>query len=217
MEQTWRWLAPKMSSACPTSGRPSNRHRHRLASHPLRHRLVGRGDREAQRHDNRRPVAGPALERGRKPARFRSRSSLARASSRCSTITASRLQSGRLRRHHRLLQLHAGARLDPHRTGAPAPGGARALRFNAHEYAARLLHAGAAAAEDEHDPAVIARAKEWFDKASEDDKRQLLSNIMAGLPGAFDRYDAPGLRRMLDRYKGMTRRCAKTSPASCAR
>jgi mannonate dehydratase len=52
---------------------------------------------------------------------------------------------------------------------------------------------------------VIARAKAWFDKASEDDKRQLLSNIMAGLPGAFDRYDAPGLRRMLDRYKGMTR------------
>jgi signal transduction histidine kinase len=28
---------------------------------------------------------------------------------------------------------------------------------------------------------------------------------MAGLPGAFDRYDIPGLRRMLDRYRGMTR------------
>ena len=88
----------------------------------------------------------------------------------------------------------------------PLPGGARALRFNAHEYAAfdcfMLERPGA---EDEHDPAVIARAKAWFDKASEDDKRQLLSNIMAGLPGAFDRYDAPGLRRMLDRYKGMTR------------
>jgi len=88
----------------------------------------------------------------------------------------------------------------------PLPGGARALRFNAHEYAAfdcfMLERPGA---EDEHDPAVVARAKAWFDKASEDDKRQLLSNIMAGLPGAFDRYDAPGLRRMLDRYKGMTR------------
>src|SRR3954447_704569 len=85
------------------------------------------------------------------------------------------------------------------------PGGARALRFNAHEYAAfdcfMLERPGA---EDEHDPAVVARARAWFDKASEDDKRQLLSNIMAGLPGAFDRYDAPGLRRMLDRYKGMT-------------
>ena len=28
---------------------------------------------------------------------------------------------------------------------------------------------------------------------------------MAGLPGAFDRYDIPGLRRMLERYRGMTR------------
>ena len=41
---------------------------------------------------------------------------------------------------------------------------------------------------------------------------------MAGLPGAFDRYDIPGLRRMLERYRGMTREpCARTSPASCAR
>ena len=28
---------------------------------------------------------------------------------------------------------------------------------------------------------------------------------MAGLPGAYDRYDIPGLRRMLERYHGMTR------------
>jgi mannonate dehydratase len=88
----------------------------------------------------------------------------------------------------------------------PLPGGATALRFNAHEYAAFdcfiLERPGA---EDEHDPDVLARARAWFDKASEDDKRRLLSNIMAGLPGAFDRYDAPGLRRMLDRYSGMTR------------
>ena len=88
----------------------------------------------------------------------------------------------------------------------PLPGGGRALRFNAHEYAAFdcfiLERPGA---EDEHAPEVMARAREWFDGASEDDKRRLLANIMAGLPGAFDRYDAPGLRRMLDRYKGMTR------------
>jgi mannonate dehydratase len=88
----------------------------------------------------------------------------------------------------------------------PLPGGATALRFNAHEYAAFdcfiLERPGA---EDEHDPDVLARARAWFDKASEGDKRRLLSNIMAGLPGAFDRYDAPGLRRMLDRYSGMTR------------
>jgi mannonate dehydratase len=89
---------------------------------------------------------------------------------------------------------------------AALPGGGRALRFNAHEYAAFdcfiLERPGA---EDDHAPDVLARARAWFDKASESDKQQLLSNIMAGLPGAFDRYDAPGLRKMLDRYSGMTK------------
>ncbi|MFN3483033.1 MAG: mannonate dehydratase, partial [Rhabdaerophilum calidifontis] len=35
------------------------------------------------------------------------------------------------------------------------------------------------------------------------DKKRLLANIMAGLPGAYDRYDVPGLRAMLARYRGM--------------
>jgi mannonate dehydratase len=82
------------------------------------------------------------------------------------------------------------------------PGGGRALRFNAHEYAAfdcfMLQRKGA---EADHPPAVIARARAWFDKASEGDKQTLLSSIMAGLPGAFDRYDIPALRTMLARYK----------------
>lgn len=89
---------------------------------------------------------------------------------------------------------------------APVPGGGRALRFNAHEHAAFdrfiLERPGA---EDDHPPEVLARARAWFDRATEADKKKLLANIMAGLPGAFDRYDVPGLRAMLDRYRGMTR------------
>ena len=54
-------------------------------------------------------------------------------------------------------------------------------------------------------PSVLARARAWFDRASESDKATLLASIMAGLPGAFDRYDIPALRRMLDRYKDITR------------
>ncbi len=84
---------------------------------------------------------------------------------------------------------------------APLPGGGTALRFNAHEYAAFdcfiLRRPGA---EAEQSPEVLVRARAWFDQASESDKDRLLGNIMAGLPGAYDRYDAPGLRRMLDRY-----------------
>ncbi|WP_431855848.1 mannonate dehydratase [Azospirillum sp.] len=87
---------------------------------------------------------------------------------------------------------------------APLPGGGTALRFNAFEHAAfdvyMLERPGA---EADHRPEVVARARAWFDKASESDKKQLLSNIMAGLPGAFDRYDIPGLRRMIERFKGM--------------
>jgi mannonate dehydratase len=85
------------------------------------------------------------------------------------------------------------------------PGGGRALRFNAHEYAAfdcfMLQRPGA---EADHPPSVIARARTWFGSASESDKATLLSSIMAGLPGAFDRYDIPALRTMLARYKDIS-------------
>jgi mannonate dehydratase len=84
----------------------------------------------------------------------------------------------------------------------PLPGGGTALRFNAHEYAAfdcfMLQRPGA---EAEQSPEVLARAKEWYDRSSESDRNKLLSNIMAGLPGAYDRYDIPGLRVMIDRYR----------------
>ncbi len=86
----------------------------------------------------------------------------------------------------------------------PLPGGGTALRFNAHEFAAfdcfMLQRPGA---EDDHPPEVVKRAKEWFDKSSESDRATLLATIMAGLPGAFDRYDIAGLRKKLDQYKGM--------------
>jgi mannonate dehydratase len=87
----------------------------------------------------------------------------------------------------------------------PLPGGGTALRFNAHEFAAfdcfMLERPGA---EADHSPGVLARARAWFDRVSEGDKRKLHATIMAGLPGAFDRYDIPGLRRMLDAYREIT-------------
>lgn len=87
----------------------------------------------------------------------------------------------------------------------PLPGGGTALRFNAHEFAAFdcfvLERPGA---EADHAPQVLARARAWHARASEGDRRELLASIMAGLPGVFDRYDIPGLRRMLDRYREAT-------------
>ena len=58
-------------------------------------------------------------------------------------------------------------------------------------------------AEAEYSADVLARAKDWYTRSSEGDRRKLLANIMAGLPGAYDRYDVPGLRAMLDRYRGI--------------
>ena len=86
----------------------------------------------------------------------------------------------------------------------PLPGGATALRFNLHEFAAFDCHMlQRPGAEADYSADVLARAKDWYTRSSEGDRRKLLANIMAGLPGAYDRYDVPGLRAMLDRYSGI--------------
>ncbi len=88
---------------------------------------------------------------------------------------------------------------------AALPGGGTSLRFNAFEYAAFDVHMlQRPGAEADHAPDVLTKAKAWFDRSSESQRDKLLANIMAGLPGAFDRYDIPGLRRMIARYHGMT-------------
>lgn len=87
---------------------------------------------------------------------------------------------------------------------APLPGGARALRFNIHEYVAfDWLMLERPGAQTGHSPEILARAKAWFDSSSEADRARLLANIMAGLPGAYDRYDIPGMRKLLARYHGI--------------
>ncbi|MFK8253864.1 mannonate dehydratase [Ancylobacter terrae] len=83
----------------------------------------------------------------------------------------------------------------------PLPGGGNALRFNADEFAAfDVFMLERPGAEADHDPDVLAAAKVWFERSSAADRDQLLASIMAGLPGAFDRYDLPGLRRILARF-----------------
>lgn len=86
----------------------------------------------------------------------------------------------------------------------PLPAGARALRFNAHEYLAfDWLILERPGAEEGQSPELLAKAQAWFDTSSQADRDRLLANIMAGLPGAYDRYDVPALRGMLARYAGI--------------
>lgn len=86
----------------------------------------------------------------------------------------------------------------------PLPGGANALRFNADQYAAfDVFMLERPGAEADHDPQVLASAKAWFEASDGAAREKLLANIMAGLPGAFDRYDIAGLRTMLARFSGV--------------
>jgi mannonate dehydratase len=96
----------------------------------------------------------------------------------------------------------------------PVPGGGTALRFDIVRFAAfdcfMLERPGA---EADFAAETVAAAKAWIAAASETDKGTLLTSIMAGLPGAFDRYDIPGLRRILARYEGVTREVLRANLA----
>ena len=89
---------------------------------------------------------------------------------------------------------------------APVAGGATCLRFEAVRMAAFEIHMlGRQAAEADYTPQVLAKAAAWFQQATEADRDALLAAIMAGLPGAFDRYDVNGLRDALTQYDGIDR------------
>jgi mannonate dehydratase len=87
----------------------------------------------------------------------------------------------------------------------PLPGGGNALRFNAHQYVGfDVFILKRPGAEEGVPPELLTRAKAWVDGASQEQKDTLLASIMAGLPGAYDRYDVPGLRAILAEYGQMT-------------
>ncbi|WP_392336889.1 mannonate dehydratase [Loktanella salsilacus] len=89
---------------------------------------------------------------------------------------------------------------------APVKGGGTCLRFEAVRMAAFEVHMlGRTDAEGDYPPQVLAKAAVWFQQASEAERGALLASIMAGMPGAFDRYDIPGLRNALQAYAGIDR------------
>ncbi|MEX6506015.1 mannonate dehydratase [Jiella sp. M17.18] len=88
----------------------------------------------------------------------------------------------------------------------PLAGGGTSLRFNMQDFAAfdvYMLERPGAEADFSAD--VLQRAKAWIDASRPEDRERLLAAIMAGLPGAYERYDVPGLRAVLARYEGITK------------
>jgi mannonate dehydratase len=89
---------------------------------------------------------------------------------------------------------------------APVARGGTCLRFSAPRMAAFEIHMlGRAEAEVDYPEQVRADAAIWFQRATEADRATLLQSIMAGLPGAYDRYDIAGLKTALQGYAGLGR------------
>ena len=88
----------------------------------------------------------------------------------------------------------------------PLPHGGTALRFEAAQVAALdIFMLGREGASAEYSNDVTARAKDWFDASTEASRQHLIDAVMAGLPGAYDRYDVPALREALKGYHGIDR------------
>ena len=88
---------------------------------------------------------------------------------------------------------------------APVVRGGTCLHFSAAKMAAFEVHIlGRNAARDDYHPNAIAAGSTWFQNSSKADQKKLLQTIMAGLPGAMDRYDIDGLKLILESYAGFS-------------
>jgi len=89
---------------------------------------------------------------------------------------------------------------------APVPGGGNALRYGRAEMAAfEIFMLKRVGAEADYSPEIIARAEHHFEAMTDRDKDQLLTSIMSGLPGAYDRYSISQLQAELAKYQGIDR------------
>lgn len=89
---------------------------------------------------------------------------------------------------------------------APVARGGSCLRFSAPRMAAlELFMIGREAARDDYSHEVISEAERWFQASSDEDRSDLMRSVMSGLPGAYDRYDAKGLKAALTDYEGVDR------------
>lgn len=88
---------------------------------------------------------------------------------------------------------------------APLSRGGTCLRFEAAKMAAFEVHmVKRVGAEVSYSTDVLAAARTWFDGADEAQQAELLTAVMSGLPGAYDRYDIDELRTALRAYDGLS-------------
>ena len=87
----------------------------------------------------------------------------------------------------------------------PLANGGHAMRFDLVDFAVfdccLLRRKGA---EEDYAADILDRAKDRFELLQEDDKRALIDTVVAGLPGANNRWSLDDVRAMLAIYAGMT-------------
>lgn len=87
---------------------------------------------------------------------------------------------------------------------SPVRGGGTCLRFDAARMCAlEMFMLEREGAEDDYPEEVRHRARQWFEASDTAAREELVASIMAGLPGAYDRYDIPALRQALTLYDGI--------------
>lgn len=94
----------------------------------------------------------------------------------------------------------------------PLPRGGTCLRFSAPRMAAFEINMlEREGAEADYAPEALAAAEAWARASTAEDRATLLRSIMAGLPGAYARYDVAGLREALAAWRGVDREALRAS------
>src|SRR5271170_6714650 len=113
-------------------------------------------------------------------------------------------RSGACRHPRRLLQFHAGRRLDAHRSQLAIASGGLALRFDIVDFVGYdVFVLKRAKAANDYDPTLVAASQQRILAKSEDEIARLERNVIAGLPGGAEAQTRESIARSIASFEGL--------------